>query len=334
MKIQVAFIGAGLINQYCHIPSILDQKNIKLNSICDKDGYLLDKVSKKFLFENQYSNIDNLLNNNKIDALVLTVARKDTLNLLEKIYNKKKNIKILCEKPFGTNSKKAKFLINNYPSQINNTMIGYMKIYEPAVNDVTNIIKNKKYGDLLSLTIKNSMGDSYCNPFNYIKRKNLNDYKKIIAPKSRIHFDKYLNVFCHDFNLIKKLIGHKINIENVFINKSGIGRVNLSTNDIPISLDTSYNYDKEWYEVFKFNFSNAEIEIKFPPALLKNKLASLKVIEYNKNQKIIYKYKSDWAFRIQAYNFLKFIRGEINNPSNPVDACYDIELIEKIWKKI
>ena len=34
---------------------------------------------------------------------------------------------------------------------------------------------------------------------------------------------------------------------------------NLSTNDIPISLDTSYNNDKEWYEVFKFNFSNAEV---------------------------------------------------------------------------
>ena len=32
-KIQVAFIGAGLINQYCHIPSILNQKNIKLNQL-------------------------------------------------------------------------------------------------------------------------------------------------------------------------------------------------------------------------------------------------------------------------------------------------------------
>ena len=56
-------------------------------------------------------------------------------------------------------------------------------------------------------------------------------------------------------------------------------------NDIPISLDT-YNNDKEWYEVFKFNLVT-EIEIKFPPALLKNKLASLKIIEYNKNQKTI-----------------------------------------------
>ena len=51
-------------------------------------------------------------------------------------------------------------------------------------------------------------------------------------------------------------------------------------------MDTSYNNDKEWYEVFKFNFSNAEIEIKFPPALLKNKLASLKIIEYNKKSKL------------------------------------------------
>ncbi len=330
---RIGFIGAGLINQYCHIPSIKDQKNLELNSICDLDDSLLDKVYKKYSFKHKYTNINEMLDNKDLDAIILTVARKDTINVLEKIY-KKRNIKILCEKPYGSNSIKSNLLIKKYPSESVNTMIGYMKKYEPAYVELEKIIINQKYGKLISCTVKNSMGDSYCNPINYIKRSNLKKYIKNIRLSKNVNFENYLNVFSHDYNIINSLIGKKSIINSVHLNKKGEGRVNLSISSIPVSIDTNYNNKKKWYEVFNFNFTNAEIKLKFPPALLINQLASLEIVDYRNNKKNIKNYDSNWAFRIQAETFSKFINNRIKNPSTPIDAIFDISLIEKIWKKI
>jgi len=333
MKKQIGFIGAGLINQYCHIPAINDQKNLDLNSICDLDINLLNKVFQKNSFKNKYTNINEMLDNKNLDAIVLTVARKDTISILEKIYSQR-NIKILCEKPFGLNSKISKLLIKKYPSESSNTMVGYMKKYEPAYLELKKIIINQKYGKLISCNVKNSMGDSYCNPVNYFKRVNLKKYIQSIRLSKNANFENYLNVFSHDFNLISDLIGKKTIIESVHMNKKGEGRVNLNISSIPVSIDTFYNNKKRWYEVFNLNFTNAEIKLKFPPALLINQLASLEIIEYKNNKKNIKNYESDWSFRIQAKIFSKFIDKKINNPSTPSDAIFDINLIEKIWKKI
>lgn len=333
MKKKIGFIGAGLINQYCHIPAIRDQQNLELNSICDLDKDLLESVSNKFSFKNKYSDINELLKNKEIDALVVTVARKDTLKILEYIYQKR-NIKILCEKPFGLNSIKGKNLIKKYPQKTANTMIGYMKKYEQAIIDLKNIILNKKYGNLISVTIKNSMGDSYCNPFNYIKRHNLKKYINDIKKTKNFYFERYLNVFCHDYNLITDLLDKKVVISSVNLSKKGIGRVNLLFKNIPVSIDTSFNNKKKWYESFKFNFNNAEIKINFPAALSINQQATLVITDYETNKQIKNIYNSNWAFRIQAQKFEQFISNKIKNTSKPIDAVFDINLIENIWKKI
>lgn len=333
MKKKIGFIGAGLINQYCHIPAFKAQKNIEFNSLCDLDSKLLKNVFDKYSFKHQYIDIDDLLKKNDIDALVLTVARKDTLKVLEKIYSKR-NIKILCEKPFGLSSSESNLLIKKYPIESSNTMVGYMKKYEPAFLDLKKIIYKNKYGKLLSCSVKNSMGSSYCNPFNYFKRSNFKKYINGLKSSHNKHYENYLNVFSHDYNLITNLLGKKVKIDSVFLNTAGEGRVNLNINNIPISFDTSYNDKKKWDEVFRFNFAKAEIELRLPPALLINELASLSIIDYKINNKIIKNYPPNWSFKIQAKMFSEFIQNKIKNPSTPSDAAFDVELIEKIWKQI
>jgi len=328
---KIGFIGAGLINQYCHIPSFNEINSVELNSICDENENLLNKVYQKFSFKKKFTNIDDFLNNKELDAIVLTVGREDTLKVIEKIY-KKRSVFILCEKPFGQKFNQSQSIINKYKKNSNKTVIGYMKKYEPAFLDLKKIIKSKKYGKLLSCTIKNSMGNSYCNPFNYEKRlDHLKYIKKIKHVKNKV-FKNYLNVFCHDYNIILDLLGNNYKIISANLNKIGEGRVNLSINNIPVSIDTNYNNNKEWYEVIKFNFATAEIKISFPPALLINKLAGLEIVDYKKNNKIFYDYNPNWSFRIQAKIFTDYINGKIKNPNNTKNAIFDLKLIEEIWK--
>lgn len=332
MKKKIGFIGAGLINQYCHISSFKEINSIELNSICDENENLLNKVFQKFSFKKKFVNIDDFLNNEELDAIVLTVGKEDTIKVIEKIF-KKKLVFILCEKPFGQNFNQSLSILNKYKKNSKRTVIGYMKKYEPAYLDIQKIIKSKKYGDLLSCSIKNSMGNSYCNPFNYEKRLDQLKYINKIRLIKNKDFKNYLNVFCHDYNIILDLLGKNYKVISTNLNKIGEGRVNLSINNIPISIDTSFNNNKKWYETFKFNFISAEIKISFPPALLINKLARLEIIDYKKNTKIFYEYNPNWSFRIQAKIFTDYINGKIKNPSNIKNAIFDLKLIEEVWKK-
>lgn len=68
-KTKVAIIGAGEIGTKAHIPAYLKNENVELVALVDADQKKLEKASKKFKIKNQYSSVDDLLQNQPVDAI-------------------------------------------------------------------------------------------------------------------------------------------------------------------------------------------------------------------------------------------------------------------------
>ena len=80
MKIaKIGFIGAGFVSQVAHLPSFKTNKKVKIVSICDVNKKLLKKVSKKYKIKNTYLSYKDMISNEELDGIVLSVQRNNPL---------------------------------------------------------------------------------------------------------------------------------------------------------------------------------------------------------------------------------------------------------------
>ena len=104
-------IGLGkMANQFAS--SIVDVDNSTLVCIASKSVDKLHKFSEKFKIkqENKFSNYEDLLQSNKIDAIYISTLNNTHIDLIMSATKNKK--KILCEKPMTTSLEKARNMIS------------------------------------------------------------------------------------------------------------------------------------------------------------------------------------------------------------------------------
>ena len=87
--------------------AITEVKNSKLAGIASKSNYKLKTFSNNFKIEpeNRFTNYDELLKSNKIDAIYISTLNNTHVDLIINCIENKK--KILCEKPIGLNLAQA-----------------------------------------------------------------------------------------------------------------------------------------------------------------------------------------------------------------------------------
>jgi len=87
--------------------AISEVNNSKLIGIASKSNYKLETFSKNFKIQsdNKFTNYEELLKSNKIDAIYISTLNNTHVELIINCVKNKK--KILCEKPIGLNLKQA-----------------------------------------------------------------------------------------------------------------------------------------------------------------------------------------------------------------------------------
>ena len=144
-SIKFGFIGCGLI---ANKRAKFINKNDSI--ICfDKNKKNMIKFSKLFNCKIA-KNIDEVLNNLDINALIVSTYHDSLAEITKKAFKKKLNV--LVEKPAGKNLKQLKELnsIINRSKQKNIVQVGYNHRYHPAIMKALELVKNKKkVGDIM-----------------------------------------------------------------------------------------------------------------------------------------------------------------------------------------
>lgn len=109
--VKIAVIGVGRMGSR-HAKNLKRHvKNAELVCICDRDNQKTDKY-KKALSCKGYYDVDEMLDNETLDAVVIATPHYSHVDIAKKCIEK--NIHVLCEKPISVTTLAAKDLIESY----------------------------------------------------------------------------------------------------------------------------------------------------------------------------------------------------------------------------
>lgn len=146
-KINVAVIGLGNMGKH-HVRNYHNISKANLLAVCDLNPDLVNEFSEKYNCKG-YTNLDEVLLNESIDAITLTVPTSLHYKIAKKFIEA--GIHILIEKPICDNVNEAQELIDLAKKHNCTLMIGHIERFNPVVKKLKEVIDNGEVGKVTSL---------------------------------------------------------------------------------------------------------------------------------------------------------------------------------------
>ena len=128
------------------VNSFTDNPNFFLRGIASLSN--LEKFGKRFRVkkEYQYQTYSDLLKSSEIDAVYISTVNNTHYDIIkEAIYNNKK---ILCEKPYVTNLRDAKFIYEEIKKKEISFIEAIAYRSHPIINEILSIVNNNEIGEI------------------------------------------------------------------------------------------------------------------------------------------------------------------------------------------
>ena len=166
-KIRLGFIGAGFVNQQCHLPCFSAVDRFDITCIADPISDLRNEIARKYSIPHQFESHIELIRSNLVDAVVVTLPRFLTYHVVKDCIDN--GLWTFAEKPLCLNSKYAEELISACETNKVSIMTGYMRQHDSGVKAFKNILDKIDCNDIVSINAYSHMGHSYAEPFGDIK---------------------------------------------------------------------------------------------------------------------------------------------------------------------
>lgn len=343
-KIKLGFVGAGFNGQIGFLQNFHKNKQCVIWGLAEAREKLRTQVSKKYNIKNQYSSHRDLAKNiNEYDGIVIIAKRNMTPVIAYEFLKLRKPI--LTEKPMAGSFKQAKKLL--HIANKNNTLykIGYNKTYDEGIQKARflfkRLIKNKILGKLILIKSHRLSGNGYDKNNFYIKTKEKNflneprwrSTPEWLAAKYSRSYEKYLNLYCHNINLLKYFTNKKPKVVFSDLSEKKMSTVILDYKNFSAVLETGFFTTDGWDETFEIYFEKGSLKINLPPQHIKNRSAQLFLYNNKTNKIIKNSVFNSWSFERQADAFVTDIIANKIKQNSVANAVEDIEVVENIWKK-
>jgi len=142
-KIRMAIIGCGRVSKN-HFDSIeKHQNNIELISICDNQKEILNEYKKKFQV-NGYIDLENMLNNEKLD--LVSLCTPSGLHANQTILCAKYGVNVMTEKPMATSWKDGLNMVKVCDDQNIRLFVVKQNRRNPTLQLLKRAINEKRFG--------------------------------------------------------------------------------------------------------------------------------------------------------------------------------------------
>lgn len=141
-KIKVGIIGPGSFVKSMHIPNIKKLSDFELYGLSDSNPLNAKSVAEQNQFKKIYSNSNELLNDEKIDLVLIGTRHENHGELVLKALKHKKNV--FVEKPLCLKKDELEKIKQELIKSRNILMVGHNRSYAPTINQIkTNLIGTK-----------------------------------------------------------------------------------------------------------------------------------------------------------------------------------------------
>jgi len=304
-KFKVAIIGAGyMAEEYL---KVFSNKKIHCEAIFSRTLSKSKILKKKYNIKKIYKSLNDLKNDNKINALIIAVNADSTQNLINNLDIHK--YRVLCEKPVGINFEETKKIISKIKNKhfyvaLNRRFYGS----NLKANNLINKNKGKRFISIRDQEMQN------------FKSKNVN---KNLMYCNSVHLIDYINIYARGKLLkiqrLKKFKNNKFS-EN-------LTRLVFSSKD-EVLYHCNWNSPGPWsVNIIQKNHS---IEMKPLENLVQEKLIENQRIKifYNKS-KIDCKFKPGLFYQVSE--FLRMLNNEKHKLVNLKEYFNTVKLIKKIY---
>lgn len=343
-KLNIGMIGAGFIGQLAHLMNFVEIPDCKVYALAEFKPELRQKVAARYDIPKTYASHTALLQDPNVDAVVVVTPRPLTGPIVLDCLNAGKHV--LSEKPMVGCSVQGKRLLDAAKANKVKYAVGYMKRYDEGVEVAKNalqaVLQDGTLGSILSVHATCYMGNSYCNPYGHVVTKETVEATQTgwkIAPEWLLeehhqNYGAYLNTYSHVTNLLRYLFETTPTVEFVNLTDHPGQLVVLGFNDFLATLQTGKMSHRGWSEEVRITFTDGEIVLQLPPALLRNIPATVEIYRAGKIQEQIRPYINwSWAFKRQAEGFVSDILTQQPMRNSAEEAFEEILLTEQIWAR-
>ena len=337
-KIKVGFVGCGFMGQLAHLANFVEIDKCEIVAIAELREELGKLVAEKYHIPKVYKSHRELAKDDEIEAVVAILPRALTPSVSLDLLEAGKHVFI--EKPMASSVSEAKQMVETAEKNKRKLMVGYMKRYDPGVEKAKELTDNMKetleFGRIIFANA-HLFGGGYeagitgaittDEPYPELPDSKIPDW---LPQKEKNKFLSVLNVWSHDINLLRFLLGNDVQVDYADFSKGKEFLIVLNFGEFKATLEGA-SADYNWDEKIKIYYEKGWIEIFTPPPLLRNVPAKVEI--YKKEETIHLHVPWGWSFKRQAEHFIDCIMNDKEPRTSGRDSILDVDLVEKAFKK-
>lgn len=145
-KIRFAVVGVSIHGRR-HVEGIINNKNSVLTAICDTNEETLKEVSQLYGIENTYTDYNELVNKDLIDAVCIVTPDQIHREMVVKFLSE--GIDVLCEKPLALTREDCEAILEAEKNSTAKLMVGQVCRKTPGFIKAKQIVDEGLIGELL-----------------------------------------------------------------------------------------------------------------------------------------------------------------------------------------
>lgn len=343
--VNIGIVGAGLMGQLAHAANYAAIDGCRIAAIAEHKPERRRLVAERYGIPRTYSSHEELLDDAEVEAVAVATSRAKIGPIALDCLNAGKHI--ITEKPMAATVEQAKTLVKAACDQRVCYAIGYMKRHDEGVQTAKKIVDELlQTGELGEITFARShcfTGEFYCNIDGQIitnEKSSVSSPEWPIAPdwmpnKYQQKYARFLNVYCHNINLLRYLLNRTPSVKFVEFQQSNGQVAILDFGRYTAVLEAGNLTYRGWDEVTEIYFTHGRLRIEHPPGMLRNVPAKVELYKGKDAMHEVYTPLCGWtwAFRRQAEAFVRDIREGREPISSGADALEDMRLVEEMWRQ-
>ena len=340
MPVRLGFLGCGFMGQMVHLPNFLEARGCEVVALADARQELARQVAEKFHIGSVHSDHGALAEAADIDAVVSITPETANPRIACDLLEAGKHVFI--EKPIATSSVIAREMAAAAERAGKILMVGYQKRFDPGVEEAREILSDLRHsGELGRITFVRVHcfgGDWVCGT---LGRQIATDEPAPVTAASwpdwlpaseRDSFYWYNNVYCHNLNLLRHLLGEPDRVHSAWLRGTSKLAI-LDYGTFPASMEAGSLAAYRWDEHLMVAFERGTLEIATPPPLLRNVPARVHLYRNAQSAESVEPLAPHgWSFRREAEHFVDCVAKNRQPLSPAADAVADLALVEAIFR--
>jgi predicted dehydrogenase len=340
-QVNIGFVGCGFMGQLAHLANFAADPRCRAVALADPRQELARKVADRYSIPTVYRDHTDLIENADVEAIV--EITQDDLHAPIAIDAMREGKHVYTEKPISTSVRIARDMVRVGKKNGVKIMVSYMKRYDAGVEmakkHLDGAIADGSMGELTFARSHCFGGNWICNIGDPIRTDERpppleRTYPSWLPERLVDEYRTYLNVYCHNVNLLRHFLGDPKAAR--FSSFHPAGKVLLlEYKDFPAIVESGWFSASSWDEQTQVYFRDGRVTVDTPPPLLRNAPAEVEVYRAGSVQQRIRPHAAwSWSFQRSAEHFIDCILKDETPRSSGEDSLTDVKIIEEAFETI